>query len=242
MTGNNFGDTFRLKLYSNLKKNRRILMQPNPYTGLFIALEGMDGAGKETQAINICLWLKERGFTVIKTQEPWNGLGSQTYERLDRIVYRKAEERSPEEIQYLFIDNRREHLEQEIEPNLAAGIAEITERYAFSTVAYGAATSKVPIKTFLDKQDGFLFPDLTIILDLPVEISISRLPIERHLFEKQDILRKVRSNYFVLANMFSTSGVRIVDGNKSPEEVFGQIIQYLELIIAIKHQRFLREL
>ncbi|KKR46763.1 MAG: thymidylate kinase [Parcubacteria group bacterium GW2011_GWB1_40_14] len=217
-------------------------MQPNPYTGLFIALEGMDGAGKETQAINICLWLKERGFTVIKTQEPWNGLGSQTYERLDRIVYRKAEERSPEEIQYLFIDNRREHLEQEIEPNLAAGIAEVTERYAFSTVAYGAATSKVPIKTFLDKQDGFLFPDLTIILDLPVEIAISRLPIERHLFEKQDILRKVRSNYFVLANMFSTSGVRIVDGNKSPEEVFGQIIQYLELIIAIKHQRFLREL
>ncbi len=215
-------------------------MQLNPYPGLFIAVEGMDGAGKETQAINICLWLKQRGFVVVKTQEPWQGLGSKTYEQLDRIVYKKIEKRSSEEIQYIFIDNRREHLKQEIEPNLAAGIAEVTERYAFSTVAYGAATSNKPMQTFLDKQQNFLFPDLTLILDLSVEVAIDRLPLERHLFERKDVLSKVRNNYLTLAGMFSTAGMRVINANQPPAEVFREIVNYLELVISLKREHMLK--
>ena len=103
--------------------------------GRLVALEGLDGCGKTTQAARIAEALRARGRDVVQTREPSEGPIGRKIRELARAGERVPAER---ELQ-LFTDDRREHVAQVIEPALAAGRWVITDRYFLSTVAYQGA-------------------------------------------------------------------------------------------------------
>src|SRR3989338_2355735 len=102
---------------------------------MFIAFEGLDGSGSSTQAQLLAKRLEKKGKKVLVTKEPTsdNPTG-----KLIRSVLQHRQKMSPQELQRLFTEDRAEHLKNVIEPALAAGTTVITDRYLFSTLAYGA--------------------------------------------------------------------------------------------------------
>lgn len=109
-------------------------MYKNPYTGKFIAFEGLDGAGSTTQAGKLTVYLKERLKKVHLTKEPTNNLIG----GLIRGQLTKEWRTGPECLQLLFTADRAHHLEKEVIPLLKQEITVITDRYFFSSVAFGS--------------------------------------------------------------------------------------------------------
>ncbi len=109
-------------------------MYKNQYTGKFIAFGGLDGAGSTTQAEKLTQYLKERGEKVHLTKEPTNNLIG----GMIRGQLTKEWRTGPECLQLLFTADRAHHLEKEVLPLLKQGITVITDRYFFSSVAFGS--------------------------------------------------------------------------------------------------------
>lgn len=143
--------------------------------GAFITLEGGEGSGKSTQTRLLCSALAERGIAVVQTREPG---GSPEAEAIRTLLVEGATDRwDPMSEALLLFAARREHLRRTIEPALAAGSWVVCDRFGDSTVAYqgyahglGAAT----IAALADIAIGPVRPDLTLILDLPVEVGLAR--------------------------------------------------------------------
>lgn len=143
--------------------------------GAFITLEGGEGSGKSTQTRLLCSALAERGIAVVQTREPG---GSPEAEAIRTLLVEGATDRwDPMSEALLLFAARREHLRRTIEPALAAGSWVVCDRFGDSTVAYqgyahglGAAT----IAALGDIAIGPVRPDLTLILDLPVEVGLAR--------------------------------------------------------------------
>lgn len=143
--------------------------------GAFITLEGGEGSGKSTQSRLLCAALAARGVAVTQTREPG---GSPEAEAIRALLVEGATDRwDPMSEALLLFAARREHLRRTIEPALAAGSWVVCDRFGDSTVAYqgyahglGANT----IETLAEIAIGRVKPDLTLILDLPVEIGLDR--------------------------------------------------------------------
>jgi dTMP kinase len=102
---------------------------------MFIAFEGLDGSGSSTQSRILAEKLEAKGHKVLLTKEPTKDtpIGG-----LIREVLQRKLPATPEGLQFLFSADRAEHLKRDIEPALANGKVVITDRYMFSTIAYGA--------------------------------------------------------------------------------------------------------
>ena len=140
--------------------------------GVLLALEGVDGCGKSTQAELLAAALRERGLEVVLTCEPTDSpLGQQIRE------YFQGPERylSPKEELNLFMADRREHVAEIIDPALAEGKIVITDRYYFSSVAYQGALGLDPDRILAQNEVLAVRPDLTVILTLPVAQALARL-------------------------------------------------------------------
>jgi dTMP kinase len=140
--------------------------------GVLLALEGIDGCGKSTQAELLAAALKARGLEVVLTCEPTDGpLGQQIRE------YFQGPTRylSPKEELNLFMADRREHVDEVIEPALAEGKIVITDRYYYSSVAYQGAMGLDPDRILAQNEVMAVPPDLTVILTLPVAQALARL-------------------------------------------------------------------
>lgn len=153
--------------------------------GVFITLEGPDGSGKSSLLPRLAEILRARGCDVVTTREPGSTpLGEQmrrlvldTEPRIDRTGRADA---------LLFAASRAQHVAEVIEPALARGAAVISDRYADSSLAYQGAGSGVPMDELRAVQHfatGGLAPDLTILLDLPVEAGLGRKADEVTRFE-----------------------------------------------------------
>ena len=140
--------------------------------GVLLALEGVDGCGKSTQAELLASALRERGLEVVLTCEPTDSpLGQQIreyFEGPDRYL-------SPKEELNLFMADRREHVAEIIDPALAEGKIVITDRYYFSSVAYQGALGLDPDRILAQNEVLAVRPDLTVILTLPVDQALARL-------------------------------------------------------------------
>jgi len=193
-------------------------MLQNPYTGKLIVMEGLDGSGQSTQAGLSRDFLIKKGYQVILTKEPT--LNSEAGKKVRQILDKK-EKISPQELQALFVQDRKEHLEGVIIPALKEGKIVISDRYFFSSFAYGTA-SGLDLGWLIEINNDFLLPDITFFLKVSPEICLKRVDVrnknkERTLFEEKEKLAKVWQVYQNLPNRFDN--ISVINGEKSIEEV-----------------------
>lgn len=195
-------------------------MIKNNYPGKFIVIEGLDGSGKSAQVDLTVEFLKESGKEVVLTKEP----------TMDSEAGRKIKQALKEEIkldslelQKLYVEDRREHLNNKVIPALKDGKFVVSSRYAFSTFAYGGSDG-LDVDLLIKLNDEFLLPNLTIIIDTLPESCIERIEKrgeEKELFEKKEKLAKVNEFYKKFPEMFEN--VFIIKGEKSIEDVFIEV-------------------
>jgi dTMP kinase len=143
--------------------------------GKFITLEGGEGAGKSTQQRRLAGWLRDSGLAVVETREPGGSPGAEEIRRL--LVTGAAGRWDPLTETLLIFAARRDHLRQTIEPALAGGRWVVCDRFIDSTLVYQGVAQGVgqsPIETLQDLVAGDLRPDLTLVLDLPVDEGLAR--------------------------------------------------------------------
>jgi dTMP kinase len=141
--------------------------------GRFITLEGGEGGGKSTQARLLADALAERGLPVLLTREPGGAPGAEVLREL--LLGGRVEWSAPAEV-LLHFAARAEHAEKTIRPALAAGIWVVCDRFYDSTMVYqgyGQGADRRTIAGLIGLLG--LVPDLTVVLDVPVEVSLARL-------------------------------------------------------------------
>jgi dTMP kinase len=199
-------------------------MIKNPYKGKFIVFDSLDGAGNSTQVKLLADYLNKIGKRTHITKEPTSSLiGGLIKSQLTHDW-----KSSPECLQLLFCADRAYHLEKEIIPLLKKGINVISDRYFFSTMAYGNLEIN-DLNWLIEINKKFILPDLTFFLKVSPKICIERIKKDRFeitLFEKEEILRKVWRNYEILAKKFKN--VYIIDGERSIEEISNEVIKITE--------------
>jgi dTMP kinase len=188
--------------------------------GKFITLEGMDGAGKSTHIPNIVATLKARGIEVVSTREPG---GTRLGEQLRALLLHDAMHVETETL--LMFAARREHIDTVIAPALKRGAYVLSDRFTDATFAYQCGAKGVPsnkIKQLEKWVQGKLQPDLTLLFDVPVEISMKRLANAREpdKFEREDaqFFEKLRSAYLMRAEE-NPGRFRIVNANQALDKV-----------------------
>ena len=199
-------------------------MQKNYYPGFFIAFEGIDGAGSSTQLELLTKTLRKEGFRVLATKEPTNNVVG----GLIKGVLTDSVKLPPDSLQLLFSADRAHHLQREIIPVLAKGNVVLTDRYFFSTVAYGALD--LDRNWLLDLNKNFLLPDFIFLLDISAKVSIERIKNSRfevELFEKEEKLSKVAKNFLSLAKKFPKN-TYVLDGELSKEEIADMILNFVK--------------
>ena len=199
--------------------------------GKFITLEGMDGAGKSTHIPNIIAALKTRGVEVVSTREPG---GTRLGEQLRTLLLNDA--MHPETETLLMFAARREHIASVIEPALKRGVYVLSDRFTDATYAYqcgakGVASTK--IKQLEKWVQGNLQPDMTLLFDVPVEISMKRLSSAREpdKFEREnaDFFAKLRQAYLTRAKE-NPVRFRVIDANQALDKVKALVEEIISML------------
>jgi dTMP kinase len=170
--------------------------------GLFIALEGGEGAGKTTQARLLAIWLREQGYDVVTTREPG---ATKVGMRLRAVLLDTAHAGlSARAETLLYAADRAEHVASVINPALDRGAVVVTDRYVDSSLAYQGAGRKLPaaeVARVNQWATGGLVPDLTVLLDMPPAHGLGRRArsADRLEAEPLDFHERVRSGFLGLA-------------------------------------------
>jgi len=188
-------------------------------TGLFITLEGPEGAGKSTNRDYLAQCLRERGLDVVLTREPG---GTPLAERIRDLLLTPADEPMSSDTELLLVfAARAQHLAQVIRPALARGAIVLCDRFTDATYAYqggGRGQSVQRIEQLEYFVQGDMRPDLTLIFDLPVEVGLSRAAARGRLdrFEQEglEFFEAVRSAYLDRARQ-APQRYRVIDAGQS---------------------------
>ena len=203
--------------------------------GLFITFEGIEGCGKSTQAKLLAESLRTRGYGVLFTREPG---GPRISEEIRALLLNKefTEMNRLTEV-FLYMASRAQHTLEWIIPALKEGKIIISDRYYDSTYAYQGAAREIPekeIETINTIATIGLKPDVTYIVDVPVEIGLDRLhngtkaeDIDRLESEDIDFHKRVRTGYLELAKK-EPERVVVIDGTKSVEEIHQDIMKNMK--------------
>ena len=170
-------------------------------TGLFITLEGGEGSGKSTQADLLARALEAWGRRVVSLREPG---GTQLGEELRQLLLHRQTAMSPAAELLLFLAARAELVQSVIRPALAEGAIVICDRFSDSTFAYqgyGRGLDLDELRRLNAYATGGLTPDLTVLLDLPVEAGRGRKQRDEDAFQREDdaFHERVRQGYLELA-------------------------------------------
>jgi dTMP kinase len=171
-------------------------------TGVFLALEGGEGAGKSTQARLLAIWLRDQGYDVVTTHEPG---ATKMGMRLRALLLDTAHTGLSGRAETLmYAADRAEHVHSVIIPALERGAIVVTDRYVDSSLAYQGAGRQLPVAEIAELNrwaTGGLMPDLTILLDLPPVTGLGRRlsSADRLESEPVDFHQRVRNGFLALA-------------------------------------------
>ncbi|NJE09840.1 dTMP kinase [Thermococcus sp. MAR1] len=200
--------------------------------GAFIVMEGIDGAGKSTQAKLLAKWFEERGYDVVLTKEPTDTAFGKLIRKLVLTGGREGiidgARISHEAEALLFAADRAEHVSKLIKPAVEAGKVVISDRYFYSSLAYQWARG-LDLEWLIDLNRFAIRPDLVILLDLPVKESMKRIngrSIKTEFDKIAELQKRVRENYLKLAERFPE--MRIVNALASVEDIHNDIVALVE--------------
>jgi dTMP kinase len=201
-------------------------------TGVFLSLEGGDGAGKSTQSLAVADWLRAQGWTVLETREPG---GTALGEKVRSILLEPGPGMSGRTEALLFAADRAEHVASTIMPALSRGEAVLTDRYVDSSLAYqgaGRVLSREEIARINAWATQGLRPHLTILLDVDPAVSADRARArsgspDRLEAESVGFRQAVREQFVDLAN-HDPERYLLVDAGMGVGEVTKRIIERLE--------------
>jgi dTMP kinase len=201
--------------------------------GIFITVEGTDGAGKTTQARMLAEWLGARGHEVALTREPG---GTPLGESLRRTLLHDNMRVGAVAELMLYAADRAQHVEEVIRPALEAGRTVVCERYTDSTAAYqgyGRGLDLDFIRALDRFATGGLEPDLTVLLEAPPQVARQRLAATPDRLEREDAAfhRRVAAGYRELARACGDR-IRAVDATAAPAVVFRRVAQEVEAFLA----------
>lgn len=202
----------------------------------FITLDGIDGAGKSTNLAVIRQWFERRNLPVLFTREPG---GTPVGETLRDILLNPATKAGLRTETLLMFAARCQHIEDVILPALARGVHVVSDRFTDATFAYQGGGRGVPLEDISVLENwvqGSLRPDLTVLLDVPLEISMQRIAKsrEKDRFEQEEaaFFTRVRDVYLNRAAA-APERYALVDSSKSPEEVKNAIESLLDKHFAV---------
>lgn len=200
-------------------------------SGVFITLEGIEGAGKSTQQELLCEWFTRRGHQCVATREPG---GTSVGDALRNILLNPENvELTPIAEALLYAAARTQLVREIIRPALGEGKVVLCDRFVDSSLAYQVHGRGLPFdKVWQINQwaTGGLEPDLTIFFDLPVREGLERATrryADRMEQEAPEFHERVRAGYLELASRFAHR-VKIIDAAQSKEAVHDQIAAVVE--------------
>ena len=199
--------------------------------GRFISFEGGEGAGKSTMIARCREWFAKNGAEVLVTREPG---GTFLAEKMRDIVLDRAHgELSPIAELLLVFASRAQHLDELIRPALARGTTVLCDRFTDATWAYQGAGRGLPagvIGALEQAVHGDLQPDITLLLDLPVELGLKRISrrglADRLEQESPEFFERVRQNYLQRAAS-ARHRFAVIDASLDEPSVWNQIEKVL---------------
>ena len=196
--------------------------------GKFITLEGIEGSGKSTNLETVKSILDQYKIDYVLTREPGGGpLGP----HLRKLLLDKDQSISPSVEMLLMMADRRDHVDNLINPNLDKGIWVISDRYLDSTIAYqgGGRQLDINLITSLSASLKLPTPDFTLLFDLPVDVALERAKerseLDRFEREPKDFHSRIRESYLELAS--TNHRIKTIDSSKDFESVSLQVENYL---------------
>ena len=192
----------------------------------FITLDGIDGAGKSTNLAVMKAWFEKHKLPVLFTREPG---GTPAGEALREILLNPATQVSLRTETLLMFAARQQHLETVILPALKNGTHVVSDRFTDATFAYQGGGRGVPLQdidTLEHWVQGDFRPDLTLLLDVPLEVSMARInqtrEKDRFEQEKAEFFNRVREVYLQRANE-QPERYAVIDSSQSLDAVKNQI-------------------
>lgn len=202
--------------------------------GLFITFEGADGCGKTTQLKLLAEDLMMRGYDVVITREPGaKGLG----EKIREILLNYDGDVSDRCESFLFLADRAQHIDMIVNPAVETGKIVLCDRYTDSSVAYQGYGRGLPverIKMLNELAVNGRHPDLTIVFDIDVETSMSRVGDEKDRLESagMEFFNRVRNGYLEIAKQ-EPQRVKVLNAAKSIDEIQKDVKKFVENLLLI---------
>jgi len=196
--------------------------------GKFITLEGIEGSGKSTNLEVITNLLDSNNLKYIVTREPGGGpLGPD----LRELLLDMNNSISPSVEMLLMMADRKDHVDNLIEPNLTKGNWVISDRYLDSTIAYqgGGRQLNLNLITALSEELKLPTPDLTLLFDLSVDLALERAKkrseLDRFEREPKEFHSRIRNSYLKQASI--NNRTKIIDSSKDIKSVSMQVENYI---------------
>lgn len=210
---------------------------------MFITFEGMEGSGKSTALNRVQQALLDEGHGVLLTREPGGSRLGRTLRSI--LLDLSNDDIVPEAELFLYLADRAQHVGQVIRPALAEGVVVLSDRYADSTVVYqgyGRGLDPERLRELNDMAVGGLWPDLTLVFDLPPEEGLRRAmtrnlregtSVSEGRFEAEHLAfhARVREGYLTWAALHPAR-FRVVDATRTLDEVFEDVMRAVRSALA----------
>jgi dTMP kinase len=204
--------------------------------GRFITFEGIEGVGKSSNIDAFASRIEAADHSVLKTREPG---GTPTAERIRAIVAEHSDEPMSDYAELLLIFAARAlHVENVIRPALAAGTWVLCDRFTDSSRAYQGAGRGIPmaqVDQLAERVHGDLWPDLTVLLDAPVEVGMQRAgrrgAPDRFELEQAEFFERVRRCYLQLARA-EPGRFTVVDASRELARVRADVVSIADRLLS----------